>query len=101
MYIAVYVNGERGIEGDGSSTYYRAHWPLSGRQIFEDFCALRAQANFHSNFRKHRSTPMCVVENFVLVFSPGRPNIMSCRDICQASSRDPGPFMSCHVATVA
>ena len=35
-----------------------AHWPLSGRQIFEDFCALRAQANFHSNLRKSVLTPI-------------------------------------------
>ena len=34
-----------------------AHWPLSGRQILENFRALRAQANFLSNFRKHRSAP--------------------------------------------
>jgi hypothetical protein len=35
-----------------------AHWPLSGRQIFEDFRALRAQANFASNFGKSRFTPI-------------------------------------------
>ena len=35
-----------------------AHWPLSGRQIFEDFRALRAQANFDSNFGKSVFTPM-------------------------------------------
>ena len=34
-----------------------AHWPLSGRQIFEDFRALRAQANFDSNFGKSVFTP--------------------------------------------
>ena len=34
-----------------------AHWPLSGRQIFEDFRALRAQANFDSNFGKSLFTP--------------------------------------------
>ena len=34
-----------------------AHWPLSGRQIFEDFRALRAQANFDSNFGKSLSGP--------------------------------------------
>ena len=35
-----------------------AHWPLSGRQIFEDFRALRAQANFDSIFGKSLFTPM-------------------------------------------
>ena len=35
-----------------------AHWPLSGRQIFEDFRALRAQANFDSNFGKSLFTPI-------------------------------------------
>ena len=35
-----------------------AHWPLSGRQIFEDFRALRAQANFDSNFGKSVFTPI-------------------------------------------
>ena len=40
-----------------------AHWPLSGRQIFEDFRALRAQANFDSNFGKSVFTPMAVVSH--------------------------------------
>jgi hypothetical protein len=34
-----------------------AHWPLSGRHFFEDFRALRAQANFDSNFGKSVFTP--------------------------------------------
>ena len=38
-------------------THRSSRWPPSGRQIFEKFCALRAQANFQSNFRKHGPAP--------------------------------------------
>ena len=38
-------------------THRSSRWPPSGRQIFENFCALRAQANFQSNFRKHGPAP--------------------------------------------
>ena len=38
-------------------THRSSRWPPSGRQIFENVCALRAQANFQSNFRKHGPAP--------------------------------------------